>query len=93
MEWCWLIGRCSDRLFGIEFKPNNTLNEQTGTQAPAQAGIEDFNGIFPGKESFVMVAMAIDSEGHKHRLDFEVGSSESAEVVKGFFARLKARGG
>jgi hypothetical protein len=22
------------------------MNEQTGTQAPAQAGIEDFNGIF-----------------------------------------------
>ena len=34
------------RLFGIEFKPTNTMNEQTGTQAPAQAGIEDFNGIF-----------------------------------------------
>ena len=34
------------RLFGIEFKPTNTMNDQTGTQAPAQAGIEDFNGIF-----------------------------------------------
>ncbi len=34
------------RLFGIEFKPTNTMNNQTGTQAPAQAGIEDFNGIF-----------------------------------------------
>jgi hypothetical protein len=31
------------RLFGIEFKPTNTMNNQTGTQAPAQAGIEDFN--------------------------------------------------
>jgi transposase-like protein len=35
-----------NRLFGIEFKPTNTMNNQTGTQAPAQAGIEDFNGIF-----------------------------------------------
>jgi hypothetical protein len=34
------------RLFGNEFKPTNTMNHQTGTQAPAQAGIEDFNGIF-----------------------------------------------
>jgi hypothetical protein len=30
------------RLFGNEFKPTNTMNNQTGTQAPAQAGIEDF---------------------------------------------------
>ncbi len=34
------------RLFGIKFKPTNTMNDQTGTRAPAQAGIEDFNGIF-----------------------------------------------
>ena len=34
------------RLFGNEFKPTNTMNNQTSTQAPAQAGIEDLNGIF-----------------------------------------------
>jgi len=34
------------RLFGNEFKPTNSMNDQTGTQASAQAGIEDFNGIF-----------------------------------------------
>ena len=34
------------RLFGNEFKPTKTTNGQTGTQAPAQANIEDFNGIF-----------------------------------------------
>ena len=50
------------------------------------------DGIFPGKESCVEVALAIDSEGHKHLLDIEEGSSESAEVVKGLFARLKPRG-
>jgi hypothetical protein len=173
------------RLFGIEFKPTNTMNDRTVTQAPAQAGIEDFNGIFqqrlrgivreglllmfevklksyseverrkgmfeevleaichgasgsgvgkmlgvsastvcegwkarskelldefrgrdlsrldvvammvggvfPGKGSCVVVALAIDIEGNKHLLDFEEGSSESAEVVKGLFARLHAR--
>jgi hypothetical protein len=30
----------------ILFKPTNTMNDQTETQASAQAGIEDFNGIF-----------------------------------------------
>ena len=34
------------RLFKQTFKPTNTMNDQTGTRAPAQAGIEDFNGIF-----------------------------------------------
>lgn len=50
------------------------------------------DGIFPSKESCVVVALAIDIEGNKHLLDFEEGSSESAEVVKGLFARLHARG-
>ncbi len=50
------------------------------------------DGIFPGKESCVVVALTIDIHGHKHLLDFEEGSSESAEVVKGLFARLRARG-
>jgi hypothetical protein len=48
--------------------------------------------IFPSNESYVVVALAIDIHGHKHLLDFEEGSSESAEVVKGLFARLNARG-
>ncbi len=39
------------------------------------------DGVFPGKERCVVVALAIDTEGHKHLLDFEEGSSESAEVV------------
>ncbi len=39
------------------------------------------DGIFPGKESCVVVALAIDSEGHKHLLDFEGGSRESAEAA------------
>lgn len=50
------------------------------------------DGVFPAKESCVVVALAIDIDGNKHLLDFEEGSSESAEVVKGLFARLHARG-
>jgi transposase-like protein len=40
------------------------------------------DGVFPGKESCVVVALAIDADGNKHLLDFEEGSSESTEVVK-----------
>jgi putative transposase len=50
------------------------------------------DGVFPGKESCVVVALAIDADGNKHLLDFEEGSSESAEMVKSLFARLHARG-
>jgi hypothetical protein len=50
------------------------------------------DGIFPSKDRCVVVALAIDIDGHKHLMDFEEGSSENAEVVKGLFARLHARG-
>lgn len=50
------------------------------------------DGVFPGKERCVVVALAIDADGNKHLLDFEEGSSESAEVVKSLFGRLHARG-
>jgi hypothetical protein len=50
------------------------------------------DGIFPSKDRCVVVALAIDIDGHKYLLDFEEGSSENAEVVKGLFARLHARG-
>jgi transposase-like protein len=33
------------------------------------------DGVFPGKESCVVVALAIDIDGNKHLLDFEEGSS------------------
>lgn len=36
--------------------------------------------------------MAIDVNGFKHLLDFEEGSSESAEVVNGLLGRIAARG-
>ncbi|MCX6880490.1 MAG: transposase [Verrucomicrobia bacterium] len=50
------------------------------------------DGIFLGQERCVVVAMAIDTKGSKHLLDFEEGSSENAEVVDGLLARIAARG-
>ena len=50
------------------------------------------DGIFLGNERCVVVAMAIDVNGFKHLLDFEEGSSESAEVVNGLLGRTAARG-
>jgi putative transposase len=50
------------------------------------------DGVFPGKERCVVVAMAIDVNGFKHLLDFEEGSSESAEVVTGLLDRIARRG-
>ncbi|MCX6872702.1 MAG: transposase [Verrucomicrobia bacterium] len=50
------------------------------------------DGIFLGQERCVVVAMASDTKGSKHLLDFEEGSSENAEVVDGLLARIAARG-
>jgi len=50
------------------------------------------DGIFLGGERCVVVAMVIDTKGYKHLLDFEEGSSESAEVVDGLLVRIAARG-
>jgi len=50
------------------------------------------DGVFLGKERCVVVAMAIDTKGHKHLLDFEEGSSESAEVVESLLGKIAARG-
>ena len=50
------------------------------------------DGVFLGKERCVVVAMAIDVKGFKHLLDFEEGSSESAEVVEGLLRKITERG-
>ena len=50
------------------------------------------DGISLGKELHVVIALGIDSDGKKHALDFEQGSSESKAVVKGLMERLVARG-
>ena len=41
-----------------------------------------FDGIRLSKEQTAVVALGIDSEGHKHVLDFALGSSESLEVSR-----------
>lgn len=50
------------------------------------------DGVFLGNERCVVVALAIDVGGFKHLLDFEEGSSESAEVVNGLLEKIAARG-
>ena len=50
------------------------------------------DGIFLGGDRCVVVAMVMDTQGYKHVLDFEEGSSESAEVVNGLLGRVVARG-
>jgi len=50
------------------------------------------DGIFLGGDRCVVVAMVIDTQGYKHVLDFEEGSSESAEVVNGLLGRVVTRG-
>ena len=39
-----------------------------------------------------MVALGIDSEGHKHVLDFALGSSENLEVSRELVGRIVTRG-
>lgn len=50
------------------------------------------DGIVLGKEIMLVIALGIDREGNKHALDFEQGSSESAETVGSLFTRLHKRG-
>ena len=49
------------------------------------------DGVATGDQLIVM-AIGIDSEGNKHALDFDIGSSETAAVVKALLARLIKRG-
>jgi transposase-like protein len=50
------------------------------------------DGIRLSKEQVAVAAIGIDHEGRKHVLDFELGSSESAEVCRGLVRRLVNRG-
>lgn len=49
------------------------------------------DGIRLSKDEMAIVAVGITSEGTKHVLDFELGSSESAEVCRGLLRRLAQR--
>jgi len=50
------------------------------------------DGIRLSKDELAIVAIGITSEGHKHVLDFDLGSTENAEVCLDLMRRLMARG-
>ena len=50
------------------------------------------DGIRLSKDQLAIVAIGITSEGHKHVLDFELGSTENAEVCRALMRRLMKRG-
>jgi transposase-like protein len=50
------------------------------------------DGVWLSKELCVVVALGIDTQGSKHVLDFEQGSSESKAVVCALMERLAQRG-
>lgn len=50
------------------------------------------DGIRLSKDQLAIAAIGITTEGRKHVLDFELGSSESAEVAKDLMSRLMTRG-
>jgi len=50
------------------------------------------DGIHLSKDQTAIVAIGITTEGYKHVLDFELGSSESAEVCRDLMRRLVSRG-
>jgi transposase-like protein len=50
------------------------------------------DGIRLSRDQLAIVAIGITSDGYKHVLDFELGSSESAEVCRDLVRRLVKRG-
>lgn len=50
------------------------------------------DGVFLTRELVVIVALGIQKDGSKHVLDFNVGSTESYEVVKGLLSKICERG-
>lgn len=50
------------------------------------------DGIYLSKDQLAIAAIGITADGRKHVLDFELGSSESAEVARDLMGRLTKRG-
>ncbi len=50
------------------------------------------DGIYLSKEQTAIVAVGITSDGYKHVLDFELGSTENSEVCRSLMRRLMSRG-
>ena len=50
------------------------------------------DGIRLSKDQLAIVAIGITTDGYKHVLDFDLGSTENAEVCRAVMRRLTARG-
>jgi len=50
------------------------------------------DGIHLSRDQTAIAAIGITSDGEKHVLDFELGSSENYEVCRDLLARIKSRG-
>ena len=50
------------------------------------------DGIRLSKDQLAIVAIGITFQGHKHVLDFDLGSTENAEVCRDLMRRLVKRG-
>lgn len=50
------------------------------------------DGIRLSKEQLAVVAIGITTDGKKHVLDFDLGSTENTEVCRGLMRRLQQRG-
>ncbi len=50
------------------------------------------DGIRLSRDQLAIVAIGITTDGHKHVLDFDLGSTENAEVCRALMRRLVARG-
>lgn len=50
------------------------------------------DGICLSKDQTAIVAIGITADGHKHVLDFDLGSTENAEVCRALMRRLMKRG-
>ena len=50
------------------------------------------DGIRLSKDQLAIVAIGITADGHKHVLDFDLGSSENVEVCRALMRRLMKRG-
>ena len=50
------------------------------------------DGIRLSKDQLAIVAIGITADGHKHVLDFDLGSNENAEVCRALMRRLMKRG-
>lgn len=69
------------------------VNELRGKDLSQQDwAILMLDGIRLSKDQLAIVALGITADGHKHVLDFDLGSTENAEVCRDLMRRLAKRG-